>query len=357
MEDPSEDSDGGQSSTSSNNGTTGPLGRRSESVDEPQRPTAAGTTTSFPKAADVAVAAAASIGDNDLHNLNDRLPSSTGKVLKPIAQRAQPFPRAQPQTNMESLFPRSFLPYHYYPPQNTIMVPTQQVEMAEWLRRQTSTQENPDRILNRAPHYPPAAPYGVVSGGGGLLRTHSFVPPKVSQSPPTTPPISLPPDVTFRPVSVTAPRTLAISSATSLSLTSSTSSSSAIVNNSALSASVATTATAVSGHKRARKPKDDDLIPEFSRGELTRNDIVESNIEDFNNKCADKPEEQRTILKDKRRKGKNRVSTEQGFFPHETFNTDFPSVYLHYTSLSPPTFDCNDKTTPTSLNNFWEKLT
>merc|ERR1711976_990411 len=95
------------------------------------------------------------------------------------------------------------------------------------------------------------------------------------------------------------------------SSTSSSSSSSAFVNNSALSASVATTATAVSGHKRARKPKDDDLIPEFSRGELTRNDIVESNIEDFNNKCADKPEEQRTILKDKRRKGKNRIAAKK----------------------------------------------
>ena len=49
------------------------------------------------------------------------------------------------------------------------------------------------------------------------------------------------------------------------------------------------------------------MIPDCVKGEMTRNDIVESNIEEFNSKCAAKPEEQKSILKDKRRKGKNRV--------------------------------------------------
>ena len=51
------------------------------------------------------------------------------------------------------------------------------------------------------------------------------------------------------------------------------------------------------------------MIPDCVKGEMTRNDIVESNIEEFNSKCAAKPEEQKSILKDKRRKGKNRVSS------------------------------------------------
>ena len=51
------------------------------------------------------------------------------------------------------------------------------------------------------------------------------------------------------------------------------------------------------------------MVPEFVNGQMTRRDIVESNIEEFNSKCAAKPEEQKSILKDKRRKGKNRVST------------------------------------------------
>lgn len=70
-----------------------------------------------------------------------------------------------------------------------------------------------------------------------------------------------------------------------------------------------TSTTNVLGRKKARKAKDEDLIPDCVKGEMTRRDIVESNIEEFNSKCASKPEEQKSILKDKRRKGKNRVST------------------------------------------------
>ena len=76
------------------------------------------------------------------------------------------------------------------------------------------------------------------------------------------------------------------------------------------------------------------MIPDCVKGEMTRNDIVESNIEEFNSKCAAKPEEQKSILKDKRRKGKNRVSSKIdhiNLYSRVSNNSlDVYSLFLHF---------------------------
>lgn len=57
---------------------------------------------------------------------------------------------------------------------------------------------------------------------------------------------------------------------------------------------------------RKRKQKPDDLVPEGCG--LSREDIVLLPIDDFNDKVAEKSEREILVLKDKRRRGKNRVS-------------------------------------------------
>ena len=200
----------------------------------------------------------------------DRLPSPTcGTILRPQAIRAQPAIMESPlvflvpavcmSTGCRLPGPLPYTPYTHY--------------------------TTPYARQPPAPVFPP---------NGGLHPTHSFVPPKINSPPPPLPaapqPLSLPPDVSFMRVNNTVAST---ADSTSSPVTTTTTNS---VNDNG------------NRVKRPRKPKDDDLVPTFVKNELTRTDIVDSNIEDFNNKCADKPEEHRTILKDKRRKGKNRAS-------------------------------------------------
>ena len=52
---------------------------------------------------------------------------------------------------------------------------------------------------------------------------------------------------------------------------------------------------------------------------LTRDDIVCLPIDDFNDKVAEKSEKEIVVLKDKRRKGKNRVRTTVFFFKKNYF--------------------------------------
>ena len=64
-------------------------------------------------------------------------------------------------------------------------------------------------------------------------------------------------------------------------------------------------AEANSERPRKRRQRADDLVPAGCG--LTREDIVELPIDDFNDKVAEKSEKEIIVLKDKRRKGKNRV--------------------------------------------------
>ena len=63
------------------------------------------------------------------------------------------------------------------------------------------------------------------------------------------------------------------------------------------------------GTRTKRQQKPDDLVPPGCG--LTRSDIVELPIDDFNDKVAEKPEHEVVVLKDRRRRGKNRVRLEQ----------------------------------------------
>ena len=223
--------------------------------------------------------------DHDLQPQRNRLPSPTcGTILRPQAIRAQPAIMESPlvflvpavcmSTGCRLPGPLPYTPYTHY--------------------------TTPYARQPPAPVFPPS---------GGLHPTHSFVPPKINSPPPSLPsdslsqgpgfdtrrdlpaapqPLSLPPDVSFMRVNNTGSSTADSTSSPVTNTVTNT------VNDNRV--------------KRPRKPKDDDLVPTFVKNELTRTDIVDSNIEDFNNKCADKPEEHRTILKDKRRKGKNRAS-------------------------------------------------
>ena len=62
------------------------------------------------------------------------------------------------------------------------------------------------------------------------------------------------------------------------------------------------------GARTRRQQKPDDLVPPGCG--LTRSDIVELPIDDFNDKVAEKPEQEVLVLKDRRRRGKNRVRLE-----------------------------------------------
>ena len=62
------------------------------------------------------------------------------------------------------------------------------------------------------------------------------------------------------------------------------------------------------GARTRRQQKPDDLVPPGCG--LTRSDIVELPIDDFNDKVAEKDEKEILVLKDRRRRGKNRVSLE-----------------------------------------------
>ena len=62
------------------------------------------------------------------------------------------------------------------------------------------------------------------------------------------------------------------------------------------------------GTRPRRQQKPDDLVPPGCG--LTRSDIVELPIDDFNDKVAEKDEKEILVLKDRRRRGKNRVSLE-----------------------------------------------
>ena len=66
------------------------------------------------------------------------------------------------------------------------------------------------------------------------------------------------------------------------------------------------------GARTRRQQKPDDLVPPGCG--LTRSDIVELPIDDFNDKVAEKPEQEVLVLKDRRRRGKNRVRLEQCSF-------------------------------------------
>ena len=67
------------------------------------------------------------------------------------------------------------------------------------------------------------------------------------------------------------------------------------------------TPAAASDRPRKRRQRADDLVPAGCG--LTRDDIVCLPIDDFNDKVAEKSEKEIVVLKDKRRKGKNRVRT------------------------------------------------
>ena len=71
-----------------------------------------------------------------------------------------------------------------------------------------------------------------------------------------------------------------------------------------------------SDRPRKRRQRADDLVPAGCG--LTRDDIVCLPIDDFNDKVAEKSEKEIVVLKDKRRKGKNRVRTTV-FFSKITF--------------------------------------
>ena len=62
------------------------------------------------------------------------------------------------------------------------------------------------------------------------------------------------------------------------------------------------------GTRPRRQQKPDDLVPPGCG--LTRSDIVELPIDDFNDKVAEKDEKEILVLKDRRRRGKNRVRLE-----------------------------------------------
>ena len=62
------------------------------------------------------------------------------------------------------------------------------------------------------------------------------------------------------------------------------------------------------GTRPRRQQKPDDLVPPGCG--LTRSDIVELPIDDFNDKVAEKDEKEILVLKDRRRRGKNRVRFE-----------------------------------------------
>jgi len=61
-----------------------------------------------------------------------------------------------------------------------------------------------------------------------------------------------------------------------------------------------------SDRPRKRRQRADDLVPAGCG--LTRDDIVCLPIDDFNDKVAEKSEKEIVVLKDKRRKGKNRMA-------------------------------------------------
>lgn len=66
------------------------------------------------------------------------------------------------------------------------------------------------------------------------------------------------------------------------------------------------TPAAASDRPRKRRQRADDLVPAGCG--LTRDDIVCLPIDDFNDKVAEKSEKEIVVLKDKRRKGKNRMA-------------------------------------------------
>lgn len=70
---------------------------------------------------------------------------------------------------------------------------------------------------------------------------------------------------------------------------------------------------------RARRPKPDDLVPPGCG--LSREEIVNAPIDDFNEKVSEKTEEEILVLKDRRRRGKNRVNTLRSIL---TFQTNKP---------------------------------
>lgn len=63
------------------------------------------------------------------------------------------------------------------------------------------------------------------------------------------------------------------------------------------------------GARTRRQQKPDDLVPPGCG--LTRSDIVELPIDDFNDKVAEKPEQEVLVLKDRRRRGKNRIAAKR----------------------------------------------
>ena len=75
----------------------------------------------------------------------------------------------------------------------------------------------------------------------------------------------------------------------------------------------------VSEKPRKRRQRADDLVPAGCG--LTREDIVCLPIDDFNDKVAEKSEKEIVVLKDRRRRGKNRVS------PYYIRHLDSPEIY------------------------------
>lgn len=63
------------------------------------------------------------------------------------------------------------------------------------------------------------------------------------------------------------------------------------------------------GTRTRRQQKPDDLVPPGCG--LTRSDIVELPIDDFNDKVAEKDEKEILVLKDRRRRGKNRIAAKR----------------------------------------------
>lgn len=127
----------------------------------------------------------------------------------------------------------------------------------------------------------------------GLLSHHGFTPPRVQQhyaNSANTSTILLSPEVELTRVN---PSAAAAAAAITI-----------VLPDSPRPTSASTTTPEPSKSKK-RREKPDDLVPPGCG--LSRSEIVCLPIDDFNDKVADKSEKEILVLKDRRRRGKNRV--------------------------------------------------
>ena len=172
------------------------------------------------------------------------------------------------------------------------------------------------KIARPIAQYPPT----MVVRPTRLLSHHGFTPPRILPTPTPSPPVSNPiflgpsGDVELSPVAAPAP-----ASSTTFTI---------IVSNhprpspplpdkplpppslnvaipTAMEVRSESDSQSVSEKPRKRRQRADDLVPAGCG--LTREDIVCLPIDDFNDKVAEKSEKEIVVLKDRRRRGKNRV--------------------------------------------------